>query len=215
MSSTAVEAAASKSTCVAAPESATMEAAATKSGATTEAGSAASSTAESAAYADVVSTAVARMLASAHVAARTTIARATTADDIPVAAVVSATAVVPAMPVVAAALAVVSAVAVVAVTIVAMSVIAVVVRMAPTPSVPWPNADEYAASEPAWTVIAVRRTRIWIVGVIAPGAIRRTVVHIIGRNRNNRGSHANSYRDLCMSSCRKRHSKEQCNQYGL
>jgi hypothetical protein len=123
-------------------------------------------------------------------------------------AAVSAATVVPAVSVVA-------AVAVVAVTIVAMSVIAVIIGIAPTPPVPWPNADEYAAREPARTVVTIRCARIWIVRVIAPGTIRRAVVHIIGGNRNNRWSHADPYCDLCTSRCRERQSKEQCNQSDL
>ena len=81
-------------------------------------------------------------------------------------------------------------------------VIMPVVWMPPTPSIPWSNTNEYPAHKPARTVIAIRSTSIWIVGVIAPGAVRGSVVCW---NGNDRRTHADphAYSDLSVRNQRK------------
>jgi hypothetical protein len=62
-----------------------------------------------------------------------------------------------------------------------------------TPAVPRAGADEDAAIKPARTVVAIRSASIRVIGVVAPGAIRRTVVI---RRANHCGTYAYSHRDL-------------------
>jgi hypothetical protein len=58
--------------------------------------------------------------------------------------------------------------------------------------VPGSDADEQAAVEPVRAVIAVRRASIGVIRVIAPLAIRGTVIGGIGKGR----TYADPYRDL-------------------
>jgi hypothetical protein len=82
--------------------------------------------------------------------------------------------------------------------------------MAPTPAVPRPYAEEHAAVEPTWPVIAVGCAGIGIVRVIAPCADRRTVDH---GSSDKRGTDSYIFLDI-LSHCRhrERHSQQHCNQ---
>ena len=84
----------------------------------------------------------------------------------------------------------------------------IVRRMTPVPPVPRPGADEEAADEPARSVVAIGRTTIWIVRIVAPRAVRRTVIH---RSRNNRRTDTDTHCNLGIRSNCKRQRHKHCN----
>src|SRR5579862_9055852 len=51
-----------------------------------------------------------------------------------------------------------------------------VAGMAPAPTVPRADADEDAVIEPLGTVVAIRRAGIWVIRVVAIGAVWRAIV---------------------------------------
>jgi hypothetical protein len=66
-----------------------------------------------------------------------------------------------------------------------------IVSTAPIPVVPRAGADEHAIKEPIWAVVAVRRTSIGIIIVVAISANRRWAIIA--------GAHANAYHhSLCV-----------------
>jgi hypothetical protein len=75
------------------------------------------------------------------------------------------------------------------------SIPAMAPAMTPTPSVPGSDADEDAADEIVWTVIAVWGAGIGVIGVIAPRAIRGTIIAVIS-GIDHSGTNAHPRRDL-------------------
>ena len=81
---------------------------------------------------------------------------------------------------------------------------------AATPTPPGAYAEEDAAGEPAGAVIAIGRTGIRVVRVIAPFAGRGTIFHWSG-NHCGANSNPDSHLSTCCR-CRERQSQEHCKQ---
>jgi hypothetical protein len=69
---------------------------------------------------------------------------------------------------------------------------AVMIKVAVEAVEPRSCTDEYAAGKPVWTVVAVRRARVRVIGIVAPRAHRRPSDHYC---RPNSDSHSHS--NLC------------------
>ena len=80
-----------------------------------------------------------------------------------------------------------------------------VVTRTPMRVIPRAHADEYATHKVVWTPIAVRRTGVRIIGIVAVSADRfRSDVH---------GAYANAYANLCMratSSGKEQNPQQSC-----
>jgi hypothetical protein len=191
--------------------STTVEAATTaKSTTAVETATAESAAADSTTNGNVIAAAVRRTTSTREPMSASICSAAAIAADVAAVASVAATHVSAATGV--SAVSVITGVTVIAgMTVVAMSIVAMtVIRVTPTPSVPGTNADEDAANKPGRSVIAIRSAAVWIVRVITPRAIRRSIVH---RSGNNGRPNADSHRDLSIRRKRKRQSKKHCDKY--
>jgi hypothetical protein len=93
--------------------------------------------------------------------------------------------------------------------IVAVAIPAVPVISMPTPAIPGTCTDKDAADKPVRTIIAVRRASIRIIGVITPGANRRSIIQR-HRSLHNSWPNPNTYSDLRLSNNRKRQCENEC-----